>query len=96
MCRQDDATAQQALPAKKAAKTKQDRAAAAAEKAAAREVEAEEAKRRAELELLLMDEDSLRLAPPQPSGGRHTLPHNAPMWMHCRAGIMSAFVVCYP
>lgn len=67
---QDDAAAQQVGPVKKAAKAKQDRAAAAADRAAAREVAAEEAKRRAELELLLMDEDSLRQpAPLQP--GEH-------------------------
>ena len=57
---QDDAAAQQVGPVKKAAKAKQDRAAAAADRAAAREAADQEAKRRAELELLLMDEDSLR------------------------------------
>lgn len=51
---------------RKAPKTKSDRAAAGAEKAAAQEAAAEAARDRAQLELLLMDEDSIRRAAPGP------------------------------
>jgi hypothetical protein len=54
---------------RKAPKTKSDRAAAGAEKAAAQEAAAEAARDRAQLELLLMDEDSIRRAAPGPKTG---------------------------